>query len=78
VSRFAPNIENALAYEEISQLKDKLAQEKLYLEEQISSEMNFDQIVGTSPALKQVLKLVKMAAPSDFKVVGNAVGTAGF
>jgi formate hydrogenlyase transcriptional activator len=51
-------VENALAYREISALKDKLAQEKLYLEEEIRSEMNFDQIVGDSPALKQVLDLV--------------------
>jgi formate hydrogenlyase transcriptional activator len=34
-------IENALAYQEISELKDKLAQEKLYLEEEIRSDMNF-------------------------------------
>src|ERR1700758_1730125 len=37
-------IENALAFHEISQLKDKLAQEKLYLEEEIRSEMNFENI----------------------------------
>jgi hypothetical protein len=42
-------LENALACQEISELKDKLAQEKLYLEEEIRSEMNFDQIVGDSP-----------------------------
>lgn len=62
-------IENALAYEEISQLKDKLAQEKLYLEEEIRSEMNFDQIIGTSPALKQTLKLIETVAPSDSTVL---------
>ena len=62
-------IENALAYEEISQLKDRLAQEKLYLEEEIRSEMNFDQIVGTSPALKQVLKLIETVAPNDSTVL---------
>jgi len=39
-------IENALAYEEIAQLKDKLAEEKLYLEEQIRSELGFEQIIG--------------------------------
>src|ERR1700739_785251 len=50
-------IENALAYHEISQLKDKLAQEKLYLEEEIRSEMNFENIIGNSPALKHVLEL---------------------
>ena len=62
-------VENALAYREISALKDKLAQEKLYLEEEIRSEMNFDQIVGDSPALKQVLELVQTVAPSDSTVL---------
>src|SRR3984957_10966447 len=41
-------IENAMVYHEISQLKDKLAQEKLYLEEEIRSEMNFENIIGNS------------------------------
>jgi formate hydrogenlyase transcriptional activator len=62
-------IENALAYHEISQLKDKLAQEKLYLEEEIRSEMNFENIVGNSPALKHVLELVETVAPSDSTVL---------
>ena len=62
-------IENALAYEEISQLKDKLSQEKLYLEEEIRSEMDFEQIVGKSPALKHVLQLVETVAPSDSTVL---------
>ncbi|MGA9257808.1 MAG: sigma 54-interacting transcriptional regulator [Candidatus Sulfotelmatobacter sp.] len=62
-------IENALAYEEISQLKDKLAQEKLYLEEEIRSEMDFEQIVGNSPALKHVLQLVETVAPNDSTVL---------
>jgi formate hydrogenlyase transcriptional activator len=62
-------IENALAYHEISQLKDKLAQEKLYLEEEIRTEMNFDQIIGSGPALRQVLQLVETVAPSDSTVL---------
>ncbi len=62
-------VENALAYQEISELKDKLAQEKLYLEEEIRSEMNFGQIVGTSPALKHALQLVETVAPSDSTVL---------
>jgi formate hydrogenlyase transcriptional activator len=62
-------VENALAYREISALKDKLAQEKLYLEEEIRSEMNFDQIVGDSPALRRVLELVQTVAPSDSTVL---------
>ena len=62
-------VENALAYREISELKDKLTQEKLYLEEELRSEMNFDQIVGDSPALKHVLELVETVAPSDSTVL---------
>src|ERR1700722_9187998 len=62
-------IENALAYHEISQLKDKLAQEKLYLEEEIRSEMNFENIIGNSPAVKNVLELVETVAPNDSTVL---------
>jgi formate hydrogenlyase transcriptional activator len=62
-------IENAMAYHEISELKDKLAQEKLYLEEEIRSEMSFENIVGNSPALKHVLELVETVAPSDSTVL---------
>ena len=62
-------VDNALAYEEILQLKEKLAQEKLYLEEEIRSEMDFEQIVGSSTAIKQVLQLVETVAPSDSTVL---------
>src|SRR6266481_4883344 len=62
-------IENALAYREISELKDKLAQEKLYLEEEIRSELNFEHIIGSSPALKRVLELVETVASSDSTVL---------
>jgi formate hydrogenlyase transcriptional activator len=62
-------VENALAYQEISALRDKLAQEKHYLEDEIRCEMNFDQIVGHSPALRQVLELVQTVAPIDSTVL---------
>jgi formate hydrogenlyase transcriptional activator len=62
-------IENALAYREISELKDKLAQEKLYLEEEFRSEMGFEQIIGKSEALKHVLQQVETVAPSDATVL---------
>jgi formate hydrogenlyase transcriptional activator len=62
-------IENALAYKEISELKDKLAQEKLYLEEEIRSDMNFENIVGNSPTIKHVLELVETVAPNDSTVL---------
>jgi formate hydrogenlyase transcriptional activator len=62
-------IENALAYQEISELKDKLAQEKLYLEEEIRADSDFERIIGKSAALKRVLRLVETVAPSDSTVL---------
>jgi formate hydrogenlyase transcriptional activator len=62
-------IENALAYREISELKDKLAQEKIYLEEEFRNEMGFEQIIGNSATLKHTLQLVETAAPSDSTVL---------
>ncbi len=62
-------VENALAFWEIRELKDKLAQEKLYLEDEIRSEMNFAQIVGKSASLRRVLKQVETVAPTDSTVL---------
>jgi formate hydrogenlyase transcriptional activator len=62
-------IENALAYREISELKDKLTQEKVYLEEEFRSEMGFEQIIGNSSGLKHVLQMVETAAPSDATIL---------
>jgi len=62
-------IENCLAYREVSERKEKLAQEKLYLESEIRGDMEFGQIVGNSPALKRVLQLVETVAPSDSTVL---------
>ena len=45
-------IENALAYQEISELKDKLAQERPYLEEEIRGDSGFERIIGKSAASK--------------------------
>lgn len=62
-------IDNALAYRKISELKDRLAQEKLYLEDEIRSELNFEEIVGKSDALRRVLKQVETVAPTDSTVL---------
>src|SRR5216684_4029670 len=50
-------------------LTDKLAQEKLYLEDEIRADANFEEIVGKSPALHRVLKLVETVAPTDSTVL---------
>jgi formate hydrogenlyase transcriptional activator len=62
-------MENALAYGEIAELKDKLAQQKLYLEDEIRGEMDFEGIVGQSSALRNVLRLVETVAPRDSTVL---------
>jgi formate hydrogenlyase transcriptional activator len=58
-----------LAYREIAELKDKIAQQKLYLEGDIRGEMNFEGILGQSSALRHVLQLVETVAPSDSTVL---------
>jgi formate hydrogenlyase transcriptional activator len=62
-------VENALAFKEIEALKNKLAEEKLYLEEEIRSEFNFEEIIGESPALKRALAQVELAAPAGTTVL---------
>ena len=55
--------------EQIAELKDKLSTEKLYLEEEIRTEHNFEEIVGESSALRRVLKQVETVAPTDSTVL---------
>jgi formate hydrogenlyase transcriptional activator len=68
-NQVAIGVENALAFGEIAELKDKLAQEKLYLENEIRGEMDFEGIVGQSSVLRYVLDLVETVAPSDSTVL---------
>ena len=62
-------VANSLAYQEIAALKDKLAKEKLYLEEEIQTGYNFEEIVGDSQALKRVLTQVEIVAATDSTVL---------
>jgi len=68
-AQIAIAVENALAFKEIDALKNKLAVEKLYLEEEIRTEFNFEEIVGESPALKRALAQVELAAPAGTSVL---------
>ena len=65
----ALSVENALAFQEIAALKDKLSRENAYLEEQVRTENNFGEIVGTSEPLRRVLKEVKIVAPTNSTVL---------
>ena len=62
-------LDNALAYRQISELKDQLTQEKLYLEGELRSEMNFEEIIGNSAALRKVLHQVEAVAPTGSTVL---------
>jgi formate hydrogenlyase transcriptional activator len=62
-------VENALAFRQIEELKDKLTEEKLYLEDEIRTEYDFEEIVGDSQSLKRVLRDVETVAPTDSTVL---------
>jgi formate hydrogenlyase transcriptional activator len=62
-------IDNAFAYRRITELSDQLKQENLYLEGEIRSELNFEEIVGNSAALRQVLRQVEAVAPTNSTVL---------
>jgi len=68
-SQVAFSVENVLAFQEIAALKDKLAAEKVYLEDEIRTEYNFEEIIGQSSALKRVLHQVETVAPTDSAVL---------
>ena len=62
-------IDNAFAYRRITELSDQLKQENLYLEDEIRSELNFEEIIGNSTALRQVLRQVEAVAPTNSTVL---------
>jgi formate hydrogenlyase transcriptional activator len=55
--------------EELRLAKEKLAEEKLYLQESIDTELGFGEIIGRSDAMKEVLEKVAKVAPSDATVL---------
>ncbi|MGI4871086.1 MAG: sigma-54 dependent transcriptional regulator [Janthinobacterium lividum] len=62
-------LERALAYEEITRLSEQLRQENAYLQEEVKTAANFEEIIGTSPALLQVFNRVSQVAPTDTTVL---------
>jgi formate hydrogenlyase transcriptional activator len=67
--QFAVALDNAFAYERIEALNAKLAEEKLYLADEIRSNYFFEEIVGASPPLQNVLRQIEVVAPSDSTVL---------
>ena len=62
-------LDNALSYQRIEELNARLAEEKVYLEDEIRTDNRFEEIVGQSRALKAVLKQVETVAPTDSTVL---------
>jgi formate hydrogenlyase transcriptional activator len=62
-------VENGMAYRQIADLKEKLDKERLYLEDEIRTSNNFEEIIGESPALRHVLTQVEIVAPTDSTVL---------
>jgi formate hydrogenlyase transcriptional activator len=61
--------ENSLAFSELSEIKERLATEKLYLEDELRSEQNVGNMVGESPAFQSVLRGIQVVAPTDATVL---------
>jgi formate hydrogenlyase transcriptional activator len=68
-AQIALAVDNVNAFRQISDLTNKLKEEKRYLEEELRTEYSFEEIVGESPSLKRVLKQVETVAPTDATVL---------
>jgi len=68
-SQIAIALENAMAFEEIAALKEHLARENVYLQEEIRGAHQFDEIVGESKALRHVLNQIRTVAATDTTVL---------
>jgi formate hydrogenlyase transcriptional activator len=68
-NQLAVSIENVRAYQDVRELKNKLKQENLYLEGEIQSEFNFEEIIGEDPKILDVMSLAKTVAPTDATVL---------
>jgi formate hydrogenlyase transcriptional activator len=68
-TQIAIAVENALDYGQMTQAKERLAEHKLYLEDEIRVEHNSEEIIGHSPRLKAVLESIRIVAPADSTVL---------
>jgi len=62
-------IANITAYDEIRALKEQLEQENVYLRDEMTASVDFNQLVGESPALQKTLKAIEQVAPTDSTVL---------
>jgi formate hydrogenlyase transcriptional activator len=62
-------VNNAKAVRQLVEVRDRLDQERQYLEDEINLENRFEDIVGESTGLKQVLQQIETVAPTDATVL---------
>jgi formate hydrogenlyase transcriptional activator len=74
-SAVAVALDHCLAYEEVRDLRDRLARENVYLQEEIGREHPFEELVGSSPTLRAALRKVEQVAPANTSVL--IVGETG-
>ncbi len=68
-SQVAIGVENALDYRQVNEVREKLAEERVYLNEEIRTDHNFEEIIGDSGPLEQALSQVRIVAPTDSTVL---------
>jgi formate hydrogenlyase transcriptional activator len=68
-NQIAIAVENSLAFGQIVDRANKLTEEKLYLQDEIRTEYNFEEIIGESPSLKRILEELKTVAPTDSTIL---------
>jgi formate hydrogenlyase transcriptional activator len=68
-NQIAIGVENALHYQQIAEARERLAEERNYLTEEIRTEHDFEAIIGQSAALKRILKQAELVAPTPSTVL---------
>jgi formate hydrogenlyase transcriptional activator len=68
-SAIAVALDNCLAHEEVERLRDRLAAENIYLQDEIRQEHDFTEIIGRSPAMLAMLSRIETVAPTDSTVL---------
>jgi len=68
-NQIAIGVENAMAFRQVVDRANKLTEEKLYLQDEIRTEYNFEEIIGENAALKQILEQLQTVAPTDSTIL---------
>jgi formate hydrogenlyase transcriptional activator len=68
-NQIAIGVENALHYQQVTEARKRLAEERDYLTEEIRTDHDFEAVIGQSPALKRILKQAELVAPTGSTVL---------